>query len=201
MTLISFISKLDLLPEEHFRFRDGKSTEWASQTFTEYSRGTGSSTSGDANIFLSDCSYDVLNHHILLDKLEPYGTRGTLNEWFTSYLSHCTQFVKITQMDHYNSLLNGYLSSHRELSCSAPQGPILGPSLFLLYIHDLPRCYVQKGLKTVLYADDTNILLQYRDENALKLKTESVTKQLKAWFLNNELLILNTENLCEVFSF
>jgi len=76
----------------------------------------------------------------------------------------------------------------------------LGPSLFLLYIHDLPRCYVQ-GLKTVLYADDTNVLVQHRDETALKLKTESVMKKLKVWFLNNELLILNTENLCEVFSF
>jgi hypothetical protein len=74
----------------------------------------------------------------------------------------------------------------------------LGPILFLLYIYDSPTCYVQ-GIKMVLYADDTNIPI-YRDENALKLKIECVMKQLEVSFLNNE-LILNIQNLCDVFSF
>jgi hypothetical protein len=59
---------------------------------------------------LSDLTkvYDVLNHHILLDKLESYGIRGILNEWFKSYLFRRTQFVEITLMDHNNSTLNRY---------------------------------------------------------------------------------------------
>jgi hypothetical protein len=65
------------------------------------------------------------------------------------------------------------------------------------YINDLPR-YVQ-GVKMVLYADDTNILVEDRDENAIKLKI-CVMKQLEVWFLNNE-LILNKKNPCNVFSF
>jgi len=100
-------------------------------------------------------------------------------------------------MDHNNSMLNRYLFSHRELSYSVPQGSILGP-IFFLYIHDLPRCYVQ-GVKMVLHANDTIILVEVKDEYAHKLKTESVMKQLEVWFLNNE-LILYVQNLCEVFS-
>jgi len=56
--------------------------------------------------------------------------------------------------------------------------------LFLLYINDLPR--YGEGVKIVLHTDDTNILVEYREENALKLKLESVMKQLNVWFLHNE---------------
>jgi hypothetical protein len=91
-------------------------------------------------------------------------------------------------MYHNNSTLNKYLSSLRELSSSVSQGFILGPVLFLLYtyINDLPR-YVQ-DVKMISHADDINTL-EYRDENALKLKIESVMIQLEVWFLNNELIL------------
>ena len=101
-----------------------------------------------------------------MKKLESYGTRGILNKWFKSFLSHA-QFVKITQIDHNNSILNRYLSSHRELTCDVPQGSIMGRVLFLLYI-DL--CRYAQGLKMVSYADNTNILVEVRDADVLKLK-------------------------------
>jgi hypothetical protein len=63
----------------------------------------------------------------------------------------------------------------------------LGPILLLVYINDLPR-YVE-GIKMVLYTDDTNIFVEYMEENALKLKLESVMKQLKVLFLNKELIL------------
>ena len=134
---------------------------------------------------------------LLLKKLESYGTWGILNKWFKCFLSRA-HFVKITQIDYNNSMLNRYVSSRRELSYDVPQGCILGPILFLLYINNIHR-YVQ-GVKMVLHADNTNILVEVRDAHVLKLKIESAVKQLEAWFLKNE-LILNMAKTCVMSSF
>jgi hypothetical protein len=83
-----------------------------------------------------------------------------------------------------------YLSAPRKSSCGVPQGSILGPILFLLYINDL-NIYV-KDVQMILYADDTNILIMDKNEESLKIKLASVMKQLEVWFYNNE-LILNIE--------
>jgi hypothetical protein len=100
---------------------------------------------------------------------------------------------KKAQIDYNNSILNRFLSSRRELSYDVPQGCILGPILFLLCINDIHR-YVQ-GVKLVLHADNTSILVEVRDTHVLKLKIASAVKQLEAWFLKNE-FILNTAKTC-----
>jgi hypothetical protein len=65
--------------------------------------------------------YDVINHNILLDKLNYYGIRGTVNSWFKSDLSHCVQFVEINQTDDKNNKQNMYLSLFREIMHGMPQ--------------------------------------------------------------------------------
>ena len=90
-------------------------------------------------------AFDTVNHSILIKKLEHYGVRGTSLEWFKSYLSNRQQFVSF----------NGHLSDKKLISCGVPQGSVLGPLLFLIYINDLPN--ISKVLNFDLFADDTNI--------------------------------------------
>jgi hypothetical protein len=78
-------------------------------------------------------AYDVLNHRVLLSKSDSCGIRGVANLWFESCLPHRKQCVEI------NSRKQGtYVSTAREITHCVPQGSILGPILFLLYIIDLP---------------------------------------------------------------
>ena len=109
-------------------------------------------------------AFDTVNHQILLDQLEHYGVRGIALRWFESYLSCRKQFVQY----------NGYNSSSLDITCGVPQGSILGPLLFLVYINDL--CNVSKVSDMILFADDTNIFYSHTDASYLM---EVVNLELK----------------------
>lgn len=94
-------------------------------------------------------AFDTIDHRILLKKLEYIGVRGMVLKWVESYLSNRKQYV-----DFNNSLL-------KEVVCGVPQGSILGPKLFILYINDI--CNVSDILRFALFADDTNIFSSHND--------------------------------------
>ena len=96
-------------------------------------------------------AFDTPNHEILLDKLEHYGIRGVALEWVKSYLSERLQFVQFNQ----TSL------SKCQIHCEVPQGSILGPLFFILYINDLP--FSSNLTESLLFADDTSIFYSHRD--------------------------------------
>ena len=98
-------------------------------------------------------AFETVDHQILLAKLNHYGIRGVSNDWFKSYLSNCHQHVSI----------NGYESGLATINCGVPQGSVLGPLLFLLYINDLNRAI--RFCKVYHFADDTNLL---RFNNSIK---------------------------------
>ena len=91
-------------------------------------------------------AFDTVDHQILLAKLSHYGICGVSNDWFESYLSNRSQYVSV----------NGYDSCLAAINCGVPQGSVLVPLLFLLYINDLNQA--RKFCKAHHFADDTNLL-------------------------------------------
>ena len=130
---------------------------------------------------------DTVNHSIFLKKLEHYGIRGVELRWFLSYLSKCKQFVSV----------NGSPSDYLKVSCGVPQGSVLGPLLFVIYINDLPS--VSKVLSFYVFADDTNIFYSSRDLFTLQKVMNRELKKVKKWLDANQ-LALNIDKLC-YFSF
>ena len=120
-------------------------------------------------------AFDTVDHGILLTKIYNYGLRGKIFDLMTSYLNERSQFVSV----------NGITSTHRPVSLGVPQGSVLGPVLFLLYINDMPLLINKSTL--IMYADDTTIYYSHRDIDQLiaVLNNElgSVSRWLKANYL------------------
>ena len=128
-------------------------------------------------------AFDTVDHSILLQKLEHYGIRGAALDWFKNYLTGRTQFVK------YKTTNSNSLS----IKCGVPQGSVLGPLLFLLYINDITKC--SQILSFILFADDTNLFLNHHDVMTLYKIMNQELKKVTAWLTANKLsLNINKTN-------
>ena len=149
-----------------FGFRNGHSTDHALISLSERIKCTLDSNKVGCGIFIDlQKTFDTVNHTILLQKLSHYGIRGISLLWFQSYLTGRQQYVSI---NNHSSQLGG-------ITCGVPQGSVLGPLLFLIYINDLPN--VSKVLSFFLYADDTNVY--YESVNLTKLRNKLIKELLK----------------------
>ena len=118
-------------------------------------------------------AFDMINHEILLFKLESYGVRGICLEWFRSYLNDRTQCVAT----------NNQYSNTLAVEFGVQQGSILGPLMFLIYVNDFPSSC--DDIIPFLYADDTNCVY-IRPKNAMSTLQDKV-KHIPSWMANNEL--------------
>ena len=125
-------------------------------------------------------AFDTVNHTILLSKLYHYGVRGITHEWFTSYLCNRKQYVYV----------NNATSDSLPVVCGVPQGSILGPLLFLIYINDLN--FISKIVTFIMFADDTNIFIAGHRLNDITLLINQELEKINTWFCAN-LLSLNVK--------
>ena len=125
-------------------------------------------------------AFDTVDHSILIDKLRRYGLNEQTLNYFTSYLENRSQ----------RCFVNGHLSQKVSVRCGVPQGSILGPLLFLIFINDLPNCF--DTAKTTMYADDTTLSFCANDTNRLESQVNSELKQLlqlNQWLVANKLTL------------
>ena len=122
-------------------------------------------------------AFDTIDHNVLLYKLEHYGFRGIVLNWFLSYLSIRNQYV------YYNNCKSEKL----DVTCGVPQGPILGPLLFILYINDIVN--TSNMLQFILFADDTTILFSDKDISSKVDLINTELKEVTNWFKTNKLSV------------
>ena len=174
--LYRFLEIHKVLYSLQFGFQENHSIDYALVSLTEAVRNTLDNKRFGCGIFIDlQKAFDTVNHAILLSKLEHYGVRGCALEWFRSYLSDRNQYVSV----------NGSNSKLLSITCGVPQGSVLGPLLFLIYINDLPNA--SQKLKLYLFADDTNIYFESSDLSNLMKIVNRELRSVKKWLDANKL--------------
>ena len=165
-----------IIYESQYGFRQGHSTIHAVSEFIENVIDGFDKRESTLAVFLDlSKAFDTIDHNILLQKLKFYGIRGNAFDWFTSYLSHRVQYVA----------LEDYNSDRYFIKCGVPQGSVLGPLLFLIYINDLPKNL--SHCKSILFADDANIFRKSKHLSELFNLVNEDLKLVADWFNSNRL--------------
>ena len=174
--LLSFLNKYKVLIDTQFGFRKLHSSYMALLLMVDQISKAIENGNFIVGIFLDfSKAFDTVNHTILLSKLYHCGIRGKALEWFTSYLYMRQQFVT------YNNIK----SSYKYITCGVPQGSILGPLLFLIYINDLHN--VCKHSSPILFADDSNLFFTGSNASQTESLINEELSNISEWLKANKL--------------
>ena len=173
-----FLEKHNVLYHSQYGFREGHSTFHALIEIVNNIQLNIDRKLFTCGVFLDlKKAFDTVDHSILLHKLEHYGVRGVVKDWFTSYLSDRYQTTQIGDC----------VSDKKRCVCGVPQCSDLGPLLFLIYINDIYNCL--NKLSFYLFADDTNILYADKCLRSLQTIVNAELKNVSTWLSTNKLSI------------
>ena len=175
--LVSFLTTNNTLYEHQYGFRSKHSTVHPIiHLLNKCAMATNANEPEYTLAVLCDLSkaFDVIDHKILLHKLRQYGIRGVVIKWFESYLKDRNQFVNFENND----------SDKRNILCGVPQGSILGPLLYLIYVNDI---FMACDSTILSYADDTTMVSSHPDLKQLYLNANSLVDKLYTRFCANKL--------------
>ena len=175
--LVKYLDKHDILYQHQYGFRSKHSTIHPIIHFLNKCGQANNKTPNELTLAtFCDLSkaFDSISQKILLHKLNTYGIRGVANGWLESYLTHRTQYVSINCKD----------SPLLPVSCGVPQGSILGPLLFLIYMNDIPR---STDANILSFADDTTVFISDPDPKILFEKSNKCLNDIFDWFCANKL--------------
>ena len=175
--LMKFFDKYNIINATQFGFQRNKSTTHAIECLTDIMYGNLNHHKITVNVLIDlKKAFDTVNHSLLLDKLYKCGIRGISHLWFKNYLSNRMQYVGV-----------GYSnSSLRPINIGVPQGSVLGPILFLVFINDLPDC---SNLRTTLFADDTTLSISSHNYDDLVTDLNFELLKIHDWVVSNRLTI------------
>ena len=175
--LTAFLERNNLLFPNQFGFRSKTSTTHTMLVFLKKLEEAISNRKLASSIFLDlSKAFDTTSHSIIISKLKSLGVDNIELEWFRDYLSHRQQ----------SCVVNGSNSPFLDINIGVPQGSILGPILFIIFINDFPQFV---ALFTCLFADDTSLLSIANDLNSLTQITNDELAKAAKWFSLNELSI------------
>lgn len=182
----SFLDRCSALSDNQHGFRLGLSTATAACSFVDAIYKAIDNKLYTVGLFFDLTSaFDTVRHEFLLAKLHGLGVRGPLLRWLRSYL--CGRVISVG--------LDGVVSDDYRVEYGVPQGSVLGPLLFIIFINDLPRCVDPDGL--VMFADDTSMLVTSSSEEVLTTKVQRILAAFNEWCTANS-LILNTNKSASI---
>ena len=179
--LTKYIEDNNLLSKYQFGFRKNHSTELALIEMVDQIKMSLDDSKITCGIFVDlSKAFDTVNHEILIGKLEHYGITGRALELFKSYLENRKQYVS----------LDNHKSDTKTINCGVPQGSVLGPLFFIIFINDLPNCCPLGNFR--IFADDTNVFIHGDNIDELIIACRQIMIALSSWFISNK-LTLNAE--------
>ena len=168
--IFNYLSDFHILCDNQYGFRKKHSTTHALIDLYDKISSALDHKEYAVGVFLDlSKAVDTVNHEILFDKLYYYGIRGLALDWVESFFTKRTQFVEY----------NGSRSTPHKIHCGVPQGSILGPLFFILYIKDLNNA---TNLDSILFADDTNLFISHKDPDFLISTLNCELIKLSTWF-------------------